>query len=260
MSHSLAFLRPTLLALVALPLFIDGNSAGAQLPGRSNGTKHQRGVGVSGFAAKEEALARLSAVHDAVAAGAEGVGDRQHALEELADAIEELNESLSSEFWQVDALGNIEGFHLDPDEGSHVFHEERHCAQEIFDALRLGEITNPELETELLAIVDVLVLVDRLLADIQITDALGGGGDPEEIDEALAQLSRGDELVRQASVASRDRKAQLLYEAIDNAYRHAWEAAIDALEEVTQPLSADSHSNCGKGQCGGKRWNHEKPA
>jgi hypothetical protein len=238
----------------------DGASARAELPGRISGIKHQRGVGVSAFAAKEEALQRLTAVRDAVDAGADQVGDREHALEELDDAIEELNESLSTEFWLLDDFGNVEGFHLDPHEGSHVFHEERHCAQEIFDALSQGEITNPELETELLAIVDVLVLVDRLLADIQITDAILGGGEQESIDEALADLARGDELVKQASLASRDRQANLLYEAIDNAYRHAWEAAIDALEEGAEPLSADSHTGCAKGQCGGKRWNHEKPA
>jgi hypothetical protein len=249
------------LALAGLACLMAEPSARAEIVDRVGGMNHQRGAGALPFFEKQRALERLGELRDEVAAGAGDVGDLDHALEELDDAIEELGESLDPEFWVRDELGMIEGLHLDPEEGAHVFHEERHCAQEIFDAIRLGEIGDLDLQAELLAIVDALVLIDRRLAEIQIDDAVAGGGDPEEIDEALAELARGDGLVKAANATSSlELRAALLYEAMDNAYRHAWEAAIDALEEGAAPLSADSHSDCGKGQCGGLRWSHRKPA
>lgn len=249
------------LALATLPFLMAEPSARAELVDRASGMRNQRGVGAQPFFEKQRALDQLAGLRDEVAAGLGDVGDREHALEELDDAIEELGESLDPEFWVRDAFGMVEGAHLDPEEGAHVFHEERHCAQEIFDAIRLGEIGDLGLQSDLLVIVDVLVLIDRRLAEIQLDDAVAGGGDPEEIDEALSELARGDRLVKAAFAAtSLELRAALLYEAMDNAYRHAWEAAIDALEESAAPLSADTHSACGKGQCGGARWSHRKPA
>jgi hypothetical protein len=244
-----------------LPFVVAERSARAELGTRAGGMDRQRGAGAFPYFEKQRALDSLGLLRDEVAAGRGDVGDLDHALEELDDAIEELGESLDPEFWLLDGFGMIEGLHLDPDEGAHVFHEERHCAQEVFDAIRQGEIADPDLVAELLALADGLVQIDRRLAQIQLDDAVALGGDPEEIDEALGELARGDAIVKAAfGTASLEQRAALLYEAMDNAYRHAWEAAIDALEDGAAPLEADSHTGCGHGQCGGKRWSHRKPA
>lgn len=222
-------LAASLLALAAAPLFFAGSTARAERPDRARGT--DRLLGVAPRAAKELALERLIAVRDEIDAGASDAGDVEAALHELDHAIEDLEESLDPEFWLVDDQGNIDGSHLDPEDGHHVFNEERHAAENTFDAIRQGEIEDAEVVEELVAIVDSLVSVDRQLAEVAIEDAEVAGGDPEEIDEALDFLARGDELVEEAR-AETDMRAQAdkLYEAMHGSYRHAWKAAIDAVE------------------------------
>ena len=189
----------------------------------------ERGVG-GPRAAKEAALATLTELQTEIAAGNFAVGEREEALAKLAHASEELEESLDPEFWQKDEFGTISQDHLHPEDGHHVFHEERECAQKLFDAIRQGEIRDAELTAELLAIVDTLVLADRTLAEVALTEAIEAGGDPEELEEAREYLAEGDELVAAAAKETDLRLvAALLYTAMDGAYRHAWEAAIDSL-------------------------------
>jgi len=220
------------LALTALSFFLAGflasPTARAERPERVRTTDQSLGV-ENPRNDKEQALERLTDVRDALEAGASGVGDPETALQELDDAIEELEESLDPEFWVRDEEGDIDGLHLDPEDGHHVFHEERHAAQEIFDAIVMGEIEDVDLREELLAIVDVLAAADGRLAEIAIEDALEAGSDPEEIEEALEQLFRGDDLVEKAAgQANLALKAAHFYTAMDRAYRHAWQEAIEA--------------------------------
>ena len=223
-------LGAALLAFAVLPLLTPVSQA--ERPQRLNGPGHQNGAGQSPRSQKEQALADLTDVRDAVAAGAPDVFDVEEAVEELDDAIEELVESLEPELWLQDDGGNIDGTRLDPEEGHEVFHEERHCAQEIFDAIREGEIENPDLRGELLAIVDALVSADRALAEVAINDALDAGGEAEEIAEAQGYFARGDEQVAAAAKQKNlGLRAALLYTAMDGSYRHAWSAAIDALDD-----------------------------
>jgi hypothetical protein len=188
----------------------------------------ERGVG-GPRSAKESALATLSELRAEVAAGAFTMGERDQALAKLAHAIEELQESLDPEFWQKDEFGVISQDHLDPEDGHHVFHEERESAQKIFDAIRQGEIGDEGLVAELLAIVDTLVLADRRLAEVALEDAQAAGADPEEFLEARVHFQEGDELLEAAAGESDLRiVAALLYTAMDGAYRHAWEEALDS--------------------------------
>lgn len=188
----------------------------------------ERGAG-GPRAAKESALATLEELKAEVAAGAYTLGDREEARAKLAHAIEELQESLDPEFWQKDEFGTISQDRLDPEEGHHVFHEERESAQKIFDALRQGEVSDTELTAELLAIVDTLVLADRRLAEVALEDAQAAGADPEEFLEAREHFVEGDELLEAAANETDLRViAALLYTAMDGAYRHAWEEALDS--------------------------------
>ncbi len=179
---------------------------------------------------KANAIADLEAVQASISGGALGVGDPEEAIEEIAEAIGHIEESLDPELWATTGSSEIDPFRLNPEEGREVFHEERHAAQAIFDAIDDGEIENPALIDQLLAVVDILVKADRLLAKVAIDDAQADpDADPEEIAEALEDLAEGDQLVAEAAVADLDEKEDLIYEAIEDAYRHAWDAAIDAV-------------------------------
>jgi len=217
------------LAFAMLPLLTPVSQA--ERPQRLNGPGHQHGAGQNPRNQKEQALAELVEVRDAVAAGASDVFDVEHAVEKLDHAIEELEESLRAEFWLQDDEGNIDGTRLDPEAGAHVFNDERHAAQFTFDAIREGEIENPDVRAELLAIVDSLVSADRALAEVALNDAIDAGGEAEELAEAEAYFARGDE---QVAAAARQKnlgmRAALLYTAMDGSYRHAWSEAIEALD------------------------------
>lgn len=222
-------LSAALLALAGTPLYLSAPSAWAERS--DHGLDGDRLLGAAPRAAKEDALERLRDVRDEIDAGADGVGDDEHALHELDHAIEDLEQSLDPAFWLVDDEGNIDGAHLDPERGDHVFDLERHTAHNVFDAIREGEIENEGLLDELLAIVDTLVSVDRQLAEIAIQDAEAGGGDPDEIEEAREFLDEGDALVEEArSTSDLTVRASKLYEAVHGSYRHAWKAATDALD------------------------------
>lgn len=200
-----------------------------------------RGAGETPRAQKLQALARLEDFRESVEDGTVDASDLHPALEELEDAIEELEESLDPQFWAIDDGGKIDGLHLDSERGHHVFHEERHCAQEIFDAIRHGGIRDLDAQDELLAIVDVLVQADRQLAEVAIVEAQAQSGSPDEIAEALARFAEGDELAaRAATREDLSQRAALLYEAMDGSYRHAWDAAIDAVDPDSQDLRVDS--------------------
>jgi hypothetical protein len=192
----------------------------------------ERGVGAAPRNAKEAALETLRELRDEVAGGAFEIGDRDKAVEELEDAIEELEESLAAEFWARLEGGDIDPEHLDPERGAHVFNEERESAQEIFDTIRQGKVRDEELSENLLGVIDSLVAADRRLAEIAIQEAEETGGQEEELDEARTKLQEGDVLVaRAAGQADLHLRTALLYTAMDGSYRHAWDAAIDSLED-----------------------------
>lgn len=192
-----------------------------------------RGVGETPRDLKESALFTLEEIRAEIAAGASGVGRPEKALEELEDAIEELIESLEPRLWADDGFGGIDPLRLDPHRGAEVFHEERESAQEVFDAIRQGEIHDAQLTSDLIGVIDALVFADRGLAEVAIEDASVAGGDPEELEDALETFAEGDALVANADLQTDLRtKAALLYTAMDGAYRHAWSEAIDAHEPM----------------------------
>src|SRR5262245_59476514 len=117
-----------LLALASLPFLMAEPSARADRLTGAASTGQLSGAGASPFQDKERALDELVDLREDVADGARDVGDRDHALEKLDHAIEELEESIDPDFWVLDDNGEIEGLHLAPDDGAHVFNDERHCA------------------------------------------------------------------------------------------------------------------------------------
>jgi hypothetical protein len=164
--------------------------------------------------------------------GIYGIGERKKALHEIDDAIEELVESIDPDLWR--RVGPfVDPKRLDPCRGGHVFHEERDCASEIFEAIDEGEIKAEGPREELLEAVDLLVQADRLLAERAILDAEFLDADAHDIERARDELEEGDELVEKAAdTTSLSHKKSLLSKAIDHEYRHAWDRAIDAIDDL----------------------------
>jgi len=163
------------------------------------------------------------------------------AIEELDEAIESINESLDQKLWAKTALCDIDPLHLNPDKGRKVFGKQKQAAEEIFDAIEEGEIDNTTIIDELLNIVNKLVTADRVLAKIAINDAKDiPGADQEEITEAEQRFAEGDQLIEDAKAETDlEEKEELISDAIDDSFRHAWDAAIDAVEDVEDEEEED---------------------
>jgi len=178
----------------------------------------------------EDAIAELEVLKVPVQGEASGVGDPGRAIAEIDAAIAHLSESLDPELRATIPSGDIDPERLDAEQGQQVFHEERHAAQDVFDVIREGDISDTAIVDELLTVVDKLANAARRFDKIAIEDAKANpDADQEKIAEAEARMAEGDRLMDAAAVEPDiQRRANLIYEAIDNSYRHAWEAAIAA--------------------------------
>ena len=173
----------------------------------------------------DDAAARLGVVKELVAAGAEGVNSPQQALASLETALTAATGYCGVKFWSVGTDGVEDPRRLHPVQGVAVFASEQKMVEAIFDALRRGWIVNPELETELLAIVDEIVRADRVLAAVVIDDAIVAQADSAGLDQAQEMLVQVDALVKGAGVWPQlEKKTSLLSEAIGQ-YRETWMAA-----------------------------------
>jgi len=173
----------------------------------------------------DDAAARLGAVKEAVAAGAEGVNSPQQALASLEIALTAATGYRGVVFWSVGTDGVEDPRRLHRVQGVAVFASERKMVEAILDALRRGWIVNPKLETELLAIVDEIVRADRVLAAVAIDDAIMAQADPAGLDQAQKLLKEADALAQEAAVWPQlDKKTLLFHEAIGQ-YKDAWQAA-----------------------------------
>jgi len=174
----------------------------------------------------DDAAARLGAVKDAVAAGAEGVNSPQQALKSLETALTAATGYRLAMFWSVGTGGVQDPRRLSRiPEAAIVFATEQKMVGAIFDALRRGWIVNPKLETELLAIVDEVVRADRVLAAVAIDDAIMAKAEAARLDEPQKMLEAADALAQQAVVWQQpEKKASLFHDAIEG-YRNAWETA-----------------------------------
>ncbi len=174
----------------------------------------------------DDAAARLGAVKDAVAAGAEGVNSPQQALESLETALTAATGYRGVAFWSVGADGAEDPRRLHRVQGVAVFASERKMVEAILDAIRRGWIVNPELETELLAIVDEIVRADRVLAAVVLDDAIVAQADAAGLDQAQKLLKEADALAKEAVVWPQlDKKAILFHDAIGQ-YEQTWEETL----------------------------------
>lgn len=173
----------------------------------------------------DDAAARLGAVNEAVAAGAEGVNSPQKALEHLETALTAATGYRSVKFWSVGPDGVEDPRRLHPVQGVAVFASNQTTVKGILNAIRQGWIVNSELEAELLTIVDEEVRADRVLAAVAIDDAIMSQANIADLDKAQQELEQADALAKEAAVWPQvDKKASLFRDAIGG-YEDAWETA-----------------------------------
>ena len=176
---------------------------------------------------KADAVARLEAVKATIEGGVDGVVSPEYAIEHLGSALESGNLCLQEDLWSASDAGQVDPRRLQASQGSTVFGVEQTMVEAILDTIRRGWIINAELRSELLAIIDVAVRADRVLAAVAIDDAIVGGKNPETIEQAQTLLKNGDALVTEAKVWEQmDKKAALLTQAISE-YQNSWQAALN---------------------------------
>lgn len=174
----------------------------------------------------ENAVARVQAAKDTIAGDAAGVNSPQLALEQLEGALTSGNASLQADLWSTLDGGAVDPRRLKNPDGAAVFAAGQKMVEAILDALRRGWIVNPELETELLTIVDEVVRAGRVLAAVVIDDAILAQADSAGLDQAQKMLEEADALIQEARVWQPiDKKKSLLGEAFGQ-YQKAWEAAL----------------------------------
>jgi len=176
---------------------------------------------------KQEAVARLQAVQEAIAGGADGVNSPPQALEYLATALTAGNACLQDDLWSAGGDGKVDPRRLNATDGSAVFASGQTTVEAILDAIRRGWIVNARLEAELLAVVNEVVRADRVLAAVAMDDAIMAQVKAADLDPVQQTLEQGDACARQAAVWPQlEKKASLLHEAISD-YQGAWEMVRD---------------------------------
>jgi hypothetical protein len=175
----------------------------------------------------QDAVARLQAVKDAVAGGAQGVNSPQKAIECLGEALRAGNALALAGMWSVAGDGKVDPRRVQRAQGGGAFVFAQTMVEYTLDAIRLGWIVNTKLQADLLAVVDETVRADRVLAAVVIDDAILAKADAVGINKAQEMLKQADALAKEAAVWPQfDKKASVFCDAIDQ-YRNAWKAALD---------------------------------
>jgi hypothetical protein len=141
-------------------------------------------------------------------------------IAEVAEAIEELQESLAAAFW-------IDETHVQPKKGERVFREEMEAVHELVERIRDKDSGIPGAVWQ--GFVDRIVKSDRLLAEVAISDAVAMGGRAKEIAKAKRELMRGDKRV-----------AARRFESAIESYLEAWEEAQEAVGKRQEERRARS--------------------
>ncbi len=150
---------------------------------------------------KQNVLGELTALRAPVRDEDDGEG--------LDEAIVKLRDSLNAAFW-------IDQVHLQKKNGQEVFEKEKESVENLQKLLK--EQKSAISDTLLRGFIDRMVKVDRLLAEIAISEAIAAHGRPQEIADAQQELARGDAAVAAGKFAR----------AIER-YGEAWEHSVEAL-------------------------------
>jgi hypothetical protein len=104
-------------------------------------------------------------------------------IDRLKDAIRELDESLNPGLWTAD------GNHVTCPHGKKVFKSHEEAVEELMEMIRDRSTSNIS-DATIQGWINILVAIDRLLAQTAIAEAIGVN--PRQIADALAELTKGD--------------------------------------------------------------------
>ncbi len=133
-------------------------------------------------------------------------------------AIDRVEKSLEAKLWESNAR-------LDSKHGNKVFDEEKAAVKELQKLIR-GKHTPDGVKTVCGAVIDKLVLVDKLLAEIALEDAQAYAGTSDKVDREIAKSEA--ELVKAQEEADNGNYDN----AIDH-YKKAWKHAQLAIKHAT---------------------------
>ena len=129
-------------------------------------------------------------------------------IERLREAIRKLDETLNPGPWAPD------GNHVACEHGAKVFDGDKGAVKKLVEMIR---DTNPGIsDTTIQRWINILVAIDRKLAQIAITEATVSVAPPRKIADALEELARGD-----ADASRGD------YDNAIEHYRRAWKIVRD---------------------------------
>jgi hypothetical protein len=128
----------------------------------------------------------------------------------LDEAVRHLTKSVTPRLW-------LDQTHIQGKEGEEVFDEDKQAVNELFQFV--GDEKSAISDSVIFAFIDRIARADRLLALVAIGDA-SGKGDARTVEQANAELSKGDSQLGQGKYG----------DAIER-YKHAWEKAEEALQE-----------------------------
>ena len=120
----------------------------------------------------------------------------------LRDAANELNQSLGPQYW-------LDGDHLNPRGGEHVFDDEKAAVGKLRQILRDNRSAAMAGYRDLLqGWIDDLVGIDLTLAETAIADATAAGGKAEQADEGERRVREGRPVRREGRSSGCDRSLQ----------------------------------------------------
>ncbi len=157
---------------------------------------------------------------------------------ELDEALREIDASLDPKLWADDS-------HL-TEKGQQVFEEEREAVQELTEHEHLRQAP-AALVSQLAAQADVLVKVDRALAQLTLDEATAAGVDARRLTDPTRDIAQGD---AQAAKPDGD-------EAIQH-YRDAWQDVQQAMRSLTHDHDHDGDHDGGKDHGGDHGGDHGK--
>jgi hypothetical protein len=131
---------------------------------------------------------------------------------EIDKAIRNVERSLDENYW----LGNL---HLDSKHGHEVFSEEKRATVRLVREMKKRKFP-AELEDDFLALINMLLNADMMIAQTAIDDAIVAGADPDQIARAEEEMENAQE-----------KRDEGEYTHVIDHYRKVWEHALKAIKK-----------------------------
>jgi nitrous oxidase accessory protein NosD len=139
-------------------------------------------------------------------------GASKHDADKLKDVSKKLTDSLTPSNW-------IDGSHLVPKRGDHVFDDEKDAVHTLMDMQKDKNTQIPS--ATLQSWIDQLVSADQTLAQTEINDATTAGGDAKKLADAQKEMAKASDSLSKGKYD----------DAIDH-YKNAWHKAEESVHNL----------------------------